>query len=106
MSKTTIDLEKSVRDELKRWKERHGHKSLSAAVAALVRGDPDDGEGDDGSGGAGPMDGESDVDEGEERIPQLFSYRLLARDAKALKYHTGLRKGAQDWLMGTLRSAV
>ena len=106
MSKTTVELEKQVRDDLKEWKELHGLNSMSAAVAALLLGAHGGAGGDDDDGDEGNMNIGSDDDGEEERIPQLFSYRLLAKEAKALKYHTGLRPGAQDWLMAALREAV
>ena len=106
MSKTTIDLDKSVRDQLKRFKEENRLSNLSEAVALLLRGGPDEGEDDSGGGGAAAMDVGSDDHRGEERLPQLLSYAALAVEAKALKYHTGLTAPAQDWLMVALRTAV
>jgi len=106
MSETTIKLEKDVRDRLMDWKRRHGCKSMSQAVAALLRDGPDADEDDGNGGGVAAMDVGSGDEAEEERIEQTLSYRILARDSKALKYHTGLRPDAQAWLMAALRDAV
>ena len=58
------------------------------------------------TGGVAAMDVGSGDEAEEERIEQTLSYRILARDSKALKYHTGLRPEAQAWLMAALRDAV
>lgn len=106
MSKTTIDLERSVRDDLKQFKSANGHSSMSAAVADLLA-RAAGGGGDSGSdGGPEAMDDGSDEEENDGRLPQLLSYKILSRNEKALKYFTGLRTGAKDWLMAALRSAV
>lgn len=106
MSKTTIDLERSVRDRLKDFKGVRGLTSMSAAVDELlnmVAG----GGGDSGSdGGPEAMDDGSDEEENDGRLPQLLSYEILSHNEKALKYFIGLRTGAKDWLMAALRSAV
>lgn len=106
MSKTTIDLERSVRDDLKQFKSANGHSSMSAAVADLLA-RATGGGGDSGSdGGPEAMDDGSDQEENDGRVPQLLSYEILSGNEKALKYFTGLRTGAKDWLMAALRLAV
>ena len=106
MGETTVKVETHVRDRLKNFKEARGLSSMSAAIDELL--DMAAGGGGDSGSDGGPeaMDDGSDQEENDGRVPQLLSYEILSGNEKALKYFTGLRTGAKDWLMAALRLAV
>jgi hypothetical protein len=106
MSSTSLSCSHDTRVRVKNYMARHGLGSYDAALAHMM--DALDGPGAAPRQEAGrrrPRLDEED-DEENERLPALLSYALLSREPRALKYFTGLKPAALDWVMRELRRLV
>ena len=106
MIKTTVELKQQVRDDLKEWKDGQGHKSMSDAIAALLR-DAQGGAGDDGDDGD---DGENeDVPRRRRKLnvrDALYSLDILSERVGMLEYLTGFERGEVDLLIRCLQEVI
>ena len=106
MSTTSISCSDETRQWVKSYMNRHHLASYDMALSHMrnaLEGQQPNVRG--GAGQAQPVDG-SDDNEENDKVPALVSFDLLAREAVALKYWTGLRPGAQGWVWKELRRVV
>ena len=103
---TTLRLNKSTTDRLKEAKIALGLGSQDDVVNYLL--DECLGQGaqdgsDDDDDGSGAEDGDADENA---RVPQLVTCETLLAEEKAIKYWTGLKRPAFDWVLQALSEAV
>lgn len=103
---THVQVSKASRDALKNAKERLGLKSVDDVIVHLLGYLRDDSDlrRDDSAQRKRSRAGEEDVEE--KKVPQLISYDVLTREAKAVKWFTGLKQEAFDWVVRELQTAV
>lgn len=92
--------------ELKQRLRALGITTLGSTIQHLLdhyggQGDPVRGRGADQRVADG-----LDDDESKQRVPALLSYESLAGEERAVKYYTGLKRGAQQWLWREFRTVV
>lgn len=103
---THVKVSTSTHTALKNAKERLGLKSVDDVIVHLLAYLRDDSDlrRDDSVRRKRSRDAEEDVEE--EKVPQLISYDVLTREAKAVKWFTGMKQEAFDWVVRELQTAV
>lgn len=106
MSRSSVEVSAATRDLLKKKKAELGVKSMEDAILHLLGEPPSDEE-----GGADVVVHRKRArvvgkEEEEDKVPQLLSYEILAREPKALKWFTGMKEEALNWTVAALKEAV
>lgn len=103
---TTIRVSKATSAKLESEARRRGLKSKDALIHVLLGLDGDNNE----ASGASSANEEDDDDEAQRKThqheKQFFSYEDLAKEDAAMKYYTGLKPMARQWLWDMLKNLV
>jgi hypothetical protein len=91
---------------LKQRKTLLGAKSMDEVLERLLVDNQGDGGADVVARASRKRARLAEDDEENEKVPQLLSYEILAREPAALKWFTGMKEQALNWTMGALRDAV
>lgn len=103
---TTIDLPEEIRDELKKKKISLGVKTYGAVIQILLERYSIGAGAVAAVAGSSGDDAEENVMQKNERLPQRMYHSELVKNAKAVRYYTGLHFGAYLWLQKTLSAEV
>jgi hypothetical protein len=106
MSGASLSCSTQTRADVTEYKNRHGLASYDMALQHMLnelhKGRAHAGS-DSDDGGARRME---DDDEEKEHVGQLFSCSDILKEDKAVKYWTGLKRPAFNWVRETLEEAV
>jgi len=103
---THVKVSHRVKAMLKQKKTELGAKSVDDVLERLLI----DSQDEEGAGVVARASRKrarlAEENEEDEKVPQLLSYEILAREPAALKWFTGMKEAALNWTMDALRDAV
>lgn len=103
---TTIKVTSATKDEVKKRKNSLGLRSAEDVIQDLLQTSLHRVAPDDAVAGSLGDDAEENVMQKNERLPQRMHHSELVKNAKAVRYYTGLHFGAYLWLQKTLSAEV
>jgi hypothetical protein len=103
---TTIKVSEDTKEELKEKKRALGLRSLDEVIQSLL-GRASVAAGAVGNAQVGAGAGSEEIDDdGKTPLPQRLFAADLVKNAEAVQYHTGLRRGAYLWFQKEMVAAV